>query len=421
MNAKRIVVGSILLMSIVGLMVANFGPKKRVKIKVQTEEAMLTPITQWVTASGKIRPELEVKVAADVGGTIRKLTVIEGDKVQASQLLVEIDPEIYQARLMESRAAQHTARANLSLAEAGLIRAEGETLRVRGLHKKDLVSKADLERANADLSMAEAKVDAARGRLLQSEASMKKAKKDLAKCTLVAPIDGTVTVLNKETGERASGGDFREDIILHVADLSSMEVEVEVGERDVVLISVDDRVDIDVDAYPGVSFSGLVKEIANAGVTRNQWTESEVTNFRVVVQVGQTEPKLRPQMSATVKIRTAHKDKTLTVPIQSVTLRQPGEVGDKSPPSGTQETKEASNRPVEPVEVVFEVVQGKAMARQVVTGLSSDNRIEILQGLSVGARVVSGPYRVLSKDLRHQAAVRVALETHVKRRGQEAD
>ncbi len=422
MTIKRIVFGLLLLGGIAAVVILNLGPKEKVKIQVQTEKARVEPITQVVTASGKIRPETEVKVTADVGGYIRKLTVREGDRVEEGQLLVEIDPQIYLARVMEGRAAAYTAQANQALAEASLERARGEAKRVRGLHAKDLTSRAELERAQAGLSIGQAEVDAARGRLMQAQAALDKVRKDLAKCTIAAPISGTIILLNKEQGERASGGDFREDIIMHVADLSSMEVEVEVGERDVVLISDEDEVEIEVDAYPGEKIPGHVKEIANAGVTRNQWTESEVTNFRVVIQVGGTDKKLRPQMSATVKIRTDHKDRALTVPIQSVTLRRPSEIVDQQPGPGQEggegegadagHVEEGKGRGAkigreEPEEVVFTVQDGHARARRVETGLSSDTRIEILEGVHEGTEVVSGPYRALSKDLKHEAEVRV--------------
>ena len=409
MSVKRIVI----IVSVVGTLATvlglNLGPKEKVKLLVELEAAKLEPITQVVTASGKIRPETQVKVSADVGGYIRKLTVDDGEQVEKGQLLVEVDPEIYRAQVMAALAAEKTAQARVKLAEASLIRAKGEARRVRGLYKKDLTSAANLEKAQADLAIAQAEVDAAAGQLLQAQATLSRARKDLAKCTIMAPMSGTVIELLKELGERVSGGDFREDIIMTVADLSRMEVEVEVGERDVVLIHEKDPVEIEVDAYPGEKIPGTVSEIANAGVTRNQWTESEVTNFRVVVLVGESEKVLRPQMSATVSIKTAHKDNTLTVPIQSVTLRRPAEFKEGKPkPEGPRPPASAKKPGFggQPVEVVFVVEDGRALAREVKTGLSSDTRIEILEGIEEGTKVVSGPFRALSKDLKHKDEVR---------------
>ncbi len=422
----KIAFGLLLLGAIAAVVVLNLGPKEEIELRVQTEKARIEPITQVVTASGKIRPETEVKVTADVGGYIRKLTVEQGDRVEVGQLLVEIDTEIYRARVQESLAAEKTARANLALAEAGLTRVASEEKRVRGLFAKELTSRSALEKAEADRAIAEAEVAAARGRLMQAQATLDKARKDLAKCTITAPIAGTVTVLNKEQGERASGGDFREDIIMHVSDLSSMEVEVEVGERDVVLIEEGDQVDIEVDAFTGEKLGGRVKEVANAGITRNQWTESEVTNFRVVIQVLTGTSRLRPQMSATVEIQTAHHDQALTVPIQSVTLRRPREIaGGAGGPGAAGAGREGrgprgadariGESPVrggrdqgQPIEVVFVLDGGRVQAVPVTTGLSSDTRIEVTEGLAAGAEVVSGPYRALSKELEDGAAVRVA-------------
>ena len=439
MSAKKIVIVVILVGALGAVLVANLGPKEKVKIVVQTEKAVRQPITQIVTASGKIRPETQVKVSADVGGYIRKLTVEDGDHVEKGALLVEVDPEVYRARLKQTQAAEQTAEAQVALAEASLQKATGEARRVHGLYKKALTSAAALEQAQADQAMAQAQLDSAKGQLMQARASLDGARKDLAKCTITAPMSGTVIDLMKELGERVSGGDFREDIILTLADLSSMEVEVEVGERDVVLISEKDHAEIEVDAYPGKSIRGYVKEIANAGVTRNQWTESEVTSFQVIIQVEKNDLVLRPQMSATVRIETAHKDDTLTVPIQSVTLRRPSEIGagkgsrgkhrkHQGPPpapgaKGEHEAGQAAkgehnagpggeqfdDQQILPVEVVFKVENGVAHATRVKTGLSSDKRIEILEGLKAGDEVVSGPYRALSKDLKDGSEVRVGL------------
>jgi len=414
MSVKRIVIIVVVVGILAAVLVMNLGPKEKVKLQVEMEPAKLEPITQVVTASGKIRPETQVKVSADVGGYIRKLTVKEGDQVEKGQLLVEVDPEIYRAQVMAAQAAEKTAQARVKLTEVSMIRAQGEARRVRGLYKKDLTSAANLERAQADFQIAQAEVEAAGGQLLQAQASLFRARKDLQKCTIAAPMAGTVIGLLKELGERVSGGDFREDIIMTVADLSRMEVEVEVGERDVVLIHEQDPVEIEVDAYPGEKIPGTVSEIANAGVTRNQWTESEVTNFRVVVLVGESEKVLRPQMSATVSVKTAHKENTLTVPIQSVTLRRPSEFQDGDQQPGKTSHPPAAGKPVgsgrpmggQPVEVVFVVEDGRALVRKVKTGLSSDTRIEILEGIEEGTKVVSGPFRALSKDLKHKGEVR---------------
>lgn len=413
MSIKRIVIIVVVVGIIAAVLAMNLGPKEKVKLVVELEAAKLEPITQVVTASGKIRPETQVKVSADVGGYIRKLTVKEGEQVEQGKLLVEVDPEIYRAQVMAAQAAEKTAQARVKLAEASLIRAQGEARRVRGLYKKDLISAANLEKAQADLAIAQAEVDAAAGQLLQAQATLSRARKDLQKCTISAPMAGTVIELLKELGERVSGGDFREDIIMTVADLSRMEVEVEVGERDVVLIHEGDPVEIEVDAYPAEKIPGTVSEIANAGVTRNQWTESEVTNFRVVVLVGESEKVLRPQMSATVSIKTAHKDQALTVPIQSVTLRRPSEFKEGRPKPEGPRPPAAGGKPGpgrmmggQPVEVVFVVEDGRALVREVKTGLSSDTRIEILEGIEEGTKVVSGPFRALSKDLKHKDEVR---------------
>jgi len=427
MTVSRIVVLVVILGAIGAVLAMNLGPKEVIKVGVQLEKATVEPITQRVTASGKIRPETQVKISADVGGYIRKLTVIQGDMVKAGQLLVQVDPEVYKARVMQAEAAEATAKANVTLSQANLERARGEVNRVKGLYAKDLTSSAALEKAQSDFAVAQAQVEGAGGQLLQAQATLASAQKDLSKCSIVSPMDGKVIELLKKLGERVAGGEFREDIVMTVADLSRMEVEVEVGERDVVLIHEKDPVEIEVDAYPGQKIPGTVKEIGAAGVTRNQWTEAEVTNFRVVVTVGETEKVIRPQMSATVGIRTAAKEQALTVPIQAVTVRRPSELVEPPPDQeGRPETPGGPGEPGPPpaegaaaaaggkakeeaVEVVFMIDGGKAKAVPVKTGLTSDTRIEILEGLKEGDEIISGPYRALSKELK--PGVEVSQET----------
>jgi len=379
-------------------------------VEVTVEEVKRGRITQTVSGTGKVQPEVEVKISAFVAGEIKKIYVKEGEHVRKGQVLAELDRERYVA-------AVDRAESNLRSAEAQLKKARADYQRVKELYEKNLASQAELESAEANLLLA-------RGQLEQAQATLREAKDALSKTRLVSPIDGVVTRLNKEEGEIALGSQFQADVIMTVADLSKMEVLAEIDENDVVLVSVGDRARIEVDALPDTVLEGRVTEIAHSATTRGRGTVEEVTNFEVRVAVLTNHPKLRPGMSATVDIETETHDSTLYVPIQCVTAREVsdstllalaekqrkkwrrsrGATRDQTVADFVEEESasgggpQASKKNV--VEVVFVVEDGKARMVPVRTGISSDTDIEILSGLEEGQKVVSGPYKVLSRQLR---------------------
>ncbi|MBD3290039.1 efflux RND transporter periplasmic adaptor subunit [candidate division KSB1 bacterium] len=402
---KKLLLFSGGLVLIIVFIVANLFKSKGGHIEVQVEEVKKGSITQTVSGSGKIRPEVEVKISANVSAEIIGLYVEEGDKVKKGDLLVELDAKRYEAAL-------ERAKSNLKSARANLKKAKSDYKRTLDLYTKKLISDAEKESAEATLLLAESEVE-------QAQASLEETEDQLQKTKIYSPMTGTVSQLNKELGEIALGSTFQADVIMVVADLSNMEVVAEIDENDVVLVSIGDSTNIEVDAIPDTTFSGIVMEIAHTATTRGLGTQEEVTNFEVKIAVINPVDKLRPGMSATVDIATETRRNVLHVPIQAVTVRMPGEINAKKP--GEAETDSESDKKetgeteqVDPedtedkmIEVVFIVKGENADIVPVETGISNDTDIEIKSGLEEGQKVVIGSYRAISKTLKDESLVKV--------------
>lgn len=381
------------------IIIANIQ-KKGHKEKVQTAKVTKGMITETVSGSARIQPEVQVKISAKVSGQIIDLGVREGDSVKEGQFLVQLDREYYQA-------AAEQAESNLAFAKAGYVKAQNEFARYRQLFDDNLTSEAELDLAKSNYEQAKAQVE-------QGDATLKQAKDNLAKTTIFSPMDGTVSQLNKKLGEMAMGSQFTLDVIMVVSDLSRMQAETEIDENDVIHVTVDDTANIMIDAFPDTTFKGVVYEIANTGSTQGQGTQEEVTNFLVKVAMIEKPDRLRPGMSSTVDIITEKKNDVLKVPIQCVTMRKPVEE-EKEPAKEAVESAETDSTKTDeiqeeekkPVKVVFKVENGIARQVEVETGISSDTEWEIKSGLEEEAEIVSGPYRILSKQLNHEDEVSV--------------
>jgi len=407
MSRKKliIVVGVVVIIGV--FIVYNLKKSQGGEIPVQVEKVKRGDITQIVSASGKVQPEVEVKISANISAEIVGLYVKEGDEVERGRLLVRLDSTKY-------RAALERAKSNRKSKEANLLKANSDYKRASDLYRQKLTSQADLESAEASLKLAESQLE-------QAEADLKQALDDLSKTKLYSPLNGTVTQVNKEVGEIALGSMFQADVILVVSDLTKMEVISEVDENDVVLVTSGDTTEIEVDAIPNTTFLGVVSEIAHSATTRGRGTQEEITNFEVKIAIIDKEIKLRPGMSATVDIRTETHYGVLNVPIQAVTAREPGEINGspaetkKAKPSkvagdgsSTQTEQNAQNSAREElVEVVFVVKDGMAKMVSVKMGISSDTDFEIISGLEEGQEVVTGSYRALSKLLKNGSPVKI--------------
>lgn len=414
-NKKKAIIAIIALAVIATFVIVNLTKSSGKTFNVQTEEAVLGRLVQVVSGSGRIQPKLGVKISANVSAKIIALHVIEGEAVKKDQILVELDRTRYEAAVVQATANLSSAKATSRRQTANLDKSRTEHERFQKLFSQGLASQGELDTYAAAYEIDKANLDASLDQVTQSAAMLDQAKDDLSKTTLHAPIDGVVTQLNKEEGEIALGSQFQEDVIMVVSDLSQMEAVTEIDENDVVNISLGDSARIQVDAFPDTSFIGQVSEISHTANTRGMGTQEEVTNFEVKILVIDDIIKVRPGMSATVDIITDVKKDAIKVPIQAVTVRQKKEIdrwlASKESEGSNDDAKPSSedtgSDEEDLKEIVFVIDNEMAKVRMVSTGISSDTHIEVLDGIEEGETVVTGSYRVLSKDLEHDANVKV--------------
>jgi len=282
------------------------------------------------------------------------------------------------------------------------------------LARKELVSQAELDQARRAHDTAAARLAATRQRLAQSSAVHEEAASDLAKTTLLSPIDGTVIEVSREVGERVRGSDSSEDVVMVIAALDTLEVKLEVGEHEVMHLKPGQPAEVTLDAREGETYQGSVVEIAQKAFIKNPGTEAEVTSFPVTVALESRPPRVLPGMSAEVRISVETREDAVLVPIQAVTVRAEKSLPDWQPP--VEGTGLATRRRGETLsKVVFVVGEGERVeVRRVRTGIASDTDLEIVEGLEEGERVVEGPYRTISKELEHGDTVR-ELSPHEER------
>jgi HlyD family secretion protein len=432
-NLKWFVIGAVVLLAV---LVAAAVVKKRganTGILITTEKAVTKTIVQVVTATGKIQPEVEVKISPEVYGEITALPFREGAVVKRGDLIVKIKPDLYQAQVDQQVAALAGARAAAINSEAKLVKAEADLKKYQDLYDRKLVSDFDYvtfktayDSAKADRASALAQVDQAEGFLKQAEDS-------LSKTSIYSPMDGTVSSRSSEVGERVQAStSFAGTEIMRVADLSKMEVRVKVNENDIVNVKVGDPVKISIDSYPDRTFTGAVREIgasadnnggSGSGSAAASGTVSdEVTNFIVKIRVADKELALRPGMSATADIATQTVKDAVAVPIQSVTVRDvAGMTANQLEDKKLKELKERSGNDIEVasakedaqrdreklLHVVFVRSGDKVRLQRVQTGIADNSLIEVKTGLAAGDEVVSGSYAAISRLLSDGSKVRV--------------
>ncbi len=398
-NKKKILIFgflAVLLAVVIALILLNKDKEK--VIKVETEKITKRDITQVVSATGTINPVDQVILRPEVTGEIVELPVKEGDKVRKGQLLIRLKPDQYIARRNKAKASLDFAKATLAERQASLAEVESNYKRVKELYEKNLASEADLEAARSSYLRTKAQVDAQISSVMQAEESFKDAQVELAKTAIYSPLNGTITVLNVEKGERVLGSSFSQGThLMTVADLNRMEATVEVDENDVVLISVGDTAKIKIDAFGEKEFLGTVSQIGNAAKATGIGTQEEVVNFDVKIRLDNPDLQIRPGMSCDAEIQTETKKDVLAVPIQSVTSRMPKKK------KGEEKTDRRKKK--KPIEVVFIVEDNLALMKPVKTGISDDSYIEITEGVEEGQMVVTGPYRAISKELQDSSRV----------------
>lgn len=402
--------------------------------KIATELVTKRTIVETVSANGKIQPEVEVKMTPDVSGEIVELNVKEGDRVKAGDLLARIDPEIYKSNLDRINAALNTQKATLANAKARLAQVKAQYINAKSsfdrneqLWKSKTISPSEYENAQSAFEVAKAEVDAAEQSVKGSdygvksaEASLKEARENLAKTSIFAPVDGTISKLNVEKGERVVGtSQFAGTEIMRIANLASMEVNVSVNENDIVRIQIGDTALIEVDSYLNRKFKGLVTEIATSANTTGL-SADQVTNFDVKIRILKESyldlldakhpdrSPFRPGMSASVDIQTETAVNILTVPIQAVTTRaDSAKIKEKKmmkraqEEAGENKTVETENKSDETQqEYVFIYSGGKAKMQKVKTGIQDNTYIQILQGLKEKDEIIVAPYKAVTKKLK---------------------
>lgn len=376
MKKKRtiIIIAALVLLAVFVFFTMKQDNKKAVA--VQMEKVALRTIESKVYAAGYVQPVVKVNISANVAGEITSLNVREGQNVKKGQILAQLDRVMYQAEVEQAKSYY---RSCVSAREV----AEKEFYRVDELFEAGNYSESQYDQARAQYEQAVATLEQAAARLKQAE-------DNLRKTTLVAPIDGTVIGLKKEQGEIAMGSTFQADVVMTVADLSGMEVEVDVNENDIVRVELGDSVDIEIDALGQRRFPGIVTEISQLATTSGAGTQNAVTNFKVIVKMTDIPKEIRSGMNATVEILADRKENVVAVPIRAVTVR---------PEDKVLKTPENTKEKPELLEVVFVVEADTVRAVPLELGISSEDYFEVLSGVDTSHTIVIGNHQALTFDL----------------------
>jgi HlyD family secretion protein len=420
MKSKKILL-YVLIFAVIAVIILVIGKKKgwfgnEFKIKVSVEKSEKRDIIEVITANGKVQPEIEVKISPEVSGEIVELNVKEGDFVEKGKLLIKIRPDNYISMLTGAEAAVNSSKARLKQSEARLLQSKQDFDRNKSLWDQKAISDAEFEQINSTYVTAIAEKEAASFSVESALAQMKEATENLRKTTIYAPIGGTVSMLNVELGERVVGTSMMAGTeMLRIADLNRMEVEVEVNENDIVKVHQKDTALIEIDAYLGRKFKGLVTEIPVSAATTGLTTD-QVTNFNVKIfflssdyldLVNEKNPyPLRPGMSATADIQTSRKSGVFTIPLQAVTTR-PDTLKIARDTSLVKTDKESAKNKKEELLVAFVAKDGKAIMKIVKTGIQDDKYIEITSGLETDDMIITAPYSAVSKKLQNNSQIEV--------------
>lgn len=426
MSKKNIYILLAVFVVVVGLLMylgkkGVFGNKDNAK---EIEIAKVVPMTivETVSATGKIQPEIEVKIASMVSGEIIDLPIKEGQVVKKGDLLVKINPDLYLSSLNRTVAGLSGSKAGLTQSEAQFKEAKSSYERNKVLFEKGIISKSDWDKSVSTFEVAKATRQSAYYNVQSASASVNEAKDNLGRTSIYAPADGTISVLNVELGERVLGTQQMAGTeLMRVANLNNMEVEVDVNENDIVKIKEGDLANVEVDAYLKKKFKGVVTSISNSA--SSTLTADQVTNFKVKVRilkesyedllVGKsiTYSPFRPGMTATVDIITKTKKNVLAVPISAVVVKSDTtavSITDKKMPDD-KDDKNIAPKNDKKLECIFLKVGEKAKIKIVKTGIQDDTNIEILSGIKNGDVVITGPYNIVSKEL--NSGDKVVLKT----------
>jgi HlyD family secretion protein len=429
-----IILSSLLLLFIIGKKTGVIGKNKHTKV---TAEAVIKRnIIETVSGSGKIQPEMQVKISSDVSGEIIEMLVKEGDYVKKGDLLCRIQQDIYLSSLERVQATVNSSKAGSAQSKARLIQSKAQLANTESLFKRNKKlfeqgalseqdyesAKAQFETAKAEVEAAEQSLSAAEYNIKNAEATLKEARTNLSRTSIFSPVDGKVSKLNVEKGERVVGtAQMTGTEIMTIANLNEMEVSVDVNENDIVRIELHDTADIEVDAYLDKKFKGIVTEVANSANTIGT-SADQVTNFTVKIRILRESymdliPKdkpdyspFRPGMSAAVDIQTSKAFNVISVPVQAVTTREDTtsygvkEQKEKKE-SVTEDNSKTKEKEAKVVEYVFVIKNDIALLTPVITGIQDNNYIEIKKGLNAQDEIITGPYKVVSKTLKNKTPI----------------
>jgi HlyD family secretion protein len=383
---------------------------KDMGVEIETAAADEITIVETVSATGKIQPEIEIKISSEVSGEIIALPIKEGQVVKKGDLLVKINPMLYTSGLNRSVSNLSGTKAGLSQADASFREAKASYERNKILYDKGIISRSDWDKAIASFEVAKANKQSAYYNVESATATVTESKDNLGRTTIYSPADGTISSLGVELGERVLGTQQMTGTeLLRVANLGNMEVEVEVNENDIVKINIGDSTKIQVDAYLKKDFKGIVTSISNSASTTT--TADQVTNFKVKVRILKESyldllegkpvsySPFRPGMTATVDIITKRKEKVIGVPISSVVVKSDTTATKKFEVKDEGTAQKIKAKSDKKYECVFVKVGNKAKIRVIKTGIQDDTNIEVLSGLKKGDVVITGPYTTVTKDL----------------------
>ena len=403
-----LVIAFVLIAALVGGKKAGWFGKKEDFKEVELKVIEPVNIFEKVSATGKIQPSTEVKISSEVSGEIIELPFKEGDRVSKGDLLVKVNPDLIQSALNRAQASYQNVQANLNQAEATLKEATFNYERNKSLFERGVISKADWDRAVANYEGALAAKQSAYYGVQSAAATVNEARDNLLRTTIYSPIDGTISLLSVELGERVVGTQQMAGTeILRVANLNTMEVLMDVNENDIVKVKIGDTSIVEVDAYPKREFTGVVTEIANSA--QENLTADQVTNFKVKVRIlessyqdllaGKPEgySPFRPGMTATVDVITEKRYNVLAVPISSVVIKTDTTSAKKSAADKFKKVKLSGEE--EKFECVFIKDGNEAKLRVIKTGIQDNANIEVTSGLEINETVIVGPYNLVSKTL----------------------
>jgi len=428
-NKKKWIIIVIAVLFIIATIILSLGRDNKNTISVETEKVSYKAVVQKVNASGTIQPETEVKISSSTSSAwIDSITVKEGDYVKKGQHLISLDRKQLLSNYNAAASSVRSAKARIKQEVASKKRTES-------MYEQNLASDQELEAVQASFEIANSQLE-------QARANLESRKDELDRARISSPQNGIVTTINKEVGEMALGGMFQAEVLMIIADLSRMEVIIDVNENDVVSISKGDTAEIEIDAFLDTLFYGVVNEVALVPQVTGMGTQQQVTNFQVKVRMINVPDGIRPGMSATVDIITDKKEKVLAIPIQSLTARKKGaellEMGEKSKNNFGSKDKES-----EMEELVFIISDSEGFVdrgektqnndikkklnkakkgtnyvhvRPVKVGISSETDYEIISGLAEGDEIVIGNYKAISRELKHNALVKVQTDKDKKKK-----